>query len=240
MNAQIEMERGRHAHRTEIRRAMGSGFHLMHLRQVRDFSQVSDASRVNDRGPDVVDELLLNELLTIEDRVEHLADGNRRGRVLADQPESRLQFRGRRIFEPEKMVRLESLAQTRSLDRRQAMMRIVQQLHVGSEVVAQPPEQRRHEVQISIGAPAVFGRQAGLRGFVVQLAAADAVRRLQTGDAALNADGVVTESHVLRHGCERSRDRTRELHRETARRAADTPASEAPFPEYPTARYRRR
>src|SRR2546430_1709225 len=118
VNAQIEVQRRCHANGTEIGRAVRAGLHLMHLREVRDLPQVRDAAGMNDGCPNVIDELLLNELLTVENRVEHLSDGNRRRRVLADQPEAGLQLRGRRIFQPEQMVWLQAPPQPRGPHRR--------------------------------------------------------------------------------------------------------------------------
>ena len=125
---------------------------------MRDLPQVRDAPRVDDRRPDIVDELLLNELLAVENGIEHLAHRNRRRRMLANQAEPRLQFRRRRIFEPEQMVRLEAFPQPRRLDRRQPMMRVVKQLHVGTDLVAQALEERRDKGQILVGAPPVLRR----------------------------------------------------------------------------------
>ncbi len=109
---------------------MRSGAHLIQLGKTRDFPQMTDAAGVHDRRADVVDQLLLDELLAVEDRVEDFADRERRRRVLADQPEALLQFRRSRIFQPEEMVRLEVFAETGGFNRRQAMMDIVQQMHV--------------------------------------------------------------------------------------------------------------
>ena len=58
--------------------------------------------------------------------VEDFPDGKRRGRMPANEPETFLQFGGRRIFEPEHVIRLELFAEPRRFDRRQAMMRVVQ------------------------------------------------------------------------------------------------------------------
>ncbi len=48
---------------------------------------VRDAARVHDGRADVIDELILDQVLAIPDRVEHLADGQRRNRVLSNQLE---------------------------------------------------------------------------------------------------------------------------------------------------------
>ena len=57
---------------------------LMQRREVRDAPHVRDAAAVHDGRADVVDELVLDEVLAVPDRVEHLAHRERRHRVLAD------------------------------------------------------------------------------------------------------------------------------------------------------------
>ena len=70
VHTQIEVERCSHADRAEVSRPMRSRAHLIHLRQAGDFSQMRDSSRMNDRGPYVINELFLYELLAIVNRVE--------------------------------------------------------------------------------------------------------------------------------------------------------------------------
>ena len=82
------------------------------------------------RHADVVDELLLHEQPRIPDGVEHLADGQRRRGVLADEPEALLVLGGHSVFEPEQPCEFQILAETGGLDRRQAVMRIVQELDI--------------------------------------------------------------------------------------------------------------
>ena len=89
VHGQIEVQRRRHADRRQIGRAMRAGPHVVQLGEVRDPPQVRDPARVHDRRADVIDELLADQLLAVVDRREHLAHRQRRGRVLADQPEAR-------------------------------------------------------------------------------------------------------------------------------------------------------
>ena len=98
--------------------AMTAGPHLVQLGEAGDLPQVADAPRVNHGGADVVDQLLLNELAAVVNRIEHLADGERCRRVLADQPEALLVLGRSRVFEPEEMVRLERSAEARCFDGR--------------------------------------------------------------------------------------------------------------------------
>ena len=148
-------------------------------------TQVRDAARVHDRRADVVDQLLADQLLAVVDRREHLADRERRRRVLPDQPEALLQLGRHRVLHPEQPVRLERLAEPRRLDRRQAVVDVVQQVHVRAELAPRAFEQRRHDVQVLLRRPERLQRLALLGRLVVQLAARDAVRVRDAGHAAL-------------------------------------------------------
>ena len=127
----------------QVGRAVRAGAHAGRARRGGDLAQVGDAAGVHDRGADVVDELLLDQLLAVVDRVEHLADRERRRRVLADQPEALLVLGRRRVLQPEQVVRLERLAEPRRLDRRQAVVHVVQQVQVGPEALAQRARRAR-------------------------------------------------------------------------------------------------
>ena len=108
-------------------------------------------------------------------------------RVLPDQLERPLILGRRRVLQPEQPIRLEVARQSRGLDRRQAMMRVVQQLDVVAVVHAQPLEQLRHDAQILRRGPQRFERQRAL-GRLVRLArAGDAVGLLQARHGALRA-----------------------------------------------------
>src|SRR5947209_5764604 len=63
MHAEIEVERGGHAYGTQVRCAVAAGAHLIEFRQTGDLAQVGDSSGMDDRCPDVVNELLLDQLL---------------------------------------------------------------------------------------------------------------------------------------------------------------------------------
>ena len=122
------MERRGHAHRGKVRYAMAAGSHVEKLGQVRDLSQVADAAGMNHRRTDVVDELFLDELLAVVNRIEDLTHGERRRGVLADDPEALLQLCRHGILQPEQVGRLECLPQPHSLDRREPVMRVVQEV----------------------------------------------------------------------------------------------------------------
>lgn len=98
MHAEIEVERGSHADWAQICGAMGTRSHVIYVGEIRNSPQVRDSARVHDGGADIVDQLFLDQLLAIVDAVEHFTDRERRGGVLADDPEALLQFGRRRIF----------------------------------------------------------------------------------------------------------------------------------------------
>src|SRR5207342_898211 len=107
VDAEVEVQRGRHTHGAEIGGAVRSGPHVMQLGQVRDLPEMTDATGPDHRRADVVDELFLNQEMAILNDIEDFAHGQRRRRVLANQAETLLYFGGDGIFEPEQMVRLE-------------------------------------------------------------------------------------------------------------------------------------
>ena len=68
---------------------MTPGAHLVQFGEVGDLHEVRQATGVDDGRADVVDQLLLDQLMTVEDRVEHLAHGQRRRGVPPDETERR-------------------------------------------------------------------------------------------------------------------------------------------------------
>ena len=59
-----------------------------------------NASRVNYRCPDIVNQLFLNQLLAIVDAVKYFTHGQRSSGVLPDEPETLLQLGRNWIFQP--------------------------------------------------------------------------------------------------------------------------------------------
>ena len=127
--------------------------------------------------------------------------------MLANQPEAFLQFGRNGIFEPEEMMRLERLAEPRRLDWRQPMVRVVEQVHVGSELVPDALEESGNDREVPLGAPRRFQGLGLFRGFVEQRAAADAVRVRHPRHAALRADRAVAKLNVFPDGRHRVVDR---------------------------------
>src|SRR3546814_11784175 len=91
---------------------------------------------MNHGSPDVVDELILDELAAVVDGVEDFADGDGRHGMLADQLQPLLILRRRRVFHPEQAVGLEALAEACRLDGRQPMMYVVQGLDAAPVLLA--------------------------------------------------------------------------------------------------------
>ena len=101
VNAQIEMQRGRHAYWTHVGGAVAPRSHVIKFCQAGDFLQMGNPPRMHDRGSNVVDELLLNQQLAIVNRVENLTHRQGNRGVLADKAKALLQLRRNGIFEPE-------------------------------------------------------------------------------------------------------------------------------------------
>src|SRR5260370_38748142 len=142
------MQRGRHANRTQIGCAVRSGLDLVQLGKRCDLSQMTDPTRVHDCGPDVIDELLLNELMAIVDRVEDFADRDGRRRVLPDQSERFLGLGFRWILEQEEMVGRWIFSEAGALVRRLTMVRVVEQERLRTEIHAQKLSEYWHEFVI--------------------------------------------------------------------------------------------
>ena len=123
---------------------MAAGTHMVEFGEARDAAQMRDAAGMHHGRADIVDQLLLDQLLAVPDRIEHFADGQRRRGVLADQAEAGLVFRRHRILHPEQAIGFEILAQPPGLDRGQAVVHVVQQVHVPAQRLARRFEQRRH------------------------------------------------------------------------------------------------
>src|SRR5262249_20277519 len=135
-NGQVQVQRRGHAHGREVGGAVAARAHAVELGQVQDAAQVGDPAGVHDAHADEVDELLGDELLAVPDRVEDLADRQRRGGVLAHEAQVGLELGGDRVLEPEELVGLERLAQLRGFDRGEPVVHVVQEAQVGPEGVA--------------------------------------------------------------------------------------------------------
>jgi len=149
---------------------------LGHEVWVGDAAQMRDAAGVNYCRADEIDQLLGDQRLAIVDRVEYLADGNRRDGVLSNDPEALLVFGRRRILHPEQPVRLQRFAKTRRLDRGQPVVYVVQDVMLKAEAGTDRLEQFRGMIQILRGRPDVLRGQCRIGGFVVHPVLRHAVR----------------------------------------------------------------
>lgn len=140
----VEVQGRAHAHRRQIGGAVEAGAHLMQRGKIGQPAHMRDAAGMDNGGADVVDQLLLDQVLAVPERIEHLAHRQRRYRVLANHFERALVFRRGGVLQPEQAVRLQVATQARSFDRCEAVMRIVQQFDLIAVVGAQLLEQLRH------------------------------------------------------------------------------------------------
>src|ERR1700738_2346039 len=115
---------------------------------------MADSARVYHGGSDVVDQLLFDQLFAIPNAVEYFPHGKRRGGVLTNEAERSLVVRRNGIFQPEQAVGLQSFTQLCRLDRRQPMMRVMEQVDVPTERRAGRLEQLRCRGQILARRPA--------------------------------------------------------------------------------------
>ena len=202
---QVEMQRRAHAHRRQIRGAVAAGTYLIEGGQIGNAAQMRDAAGVGNGHADVVDQLFLNQLLAVPDRVEHFADGNRRHGVLTDQAEGFLVFCRGRVFQPEQAVFFNRLAQPRGFNGRQAVVHIVQQMRLETEFFAHGSKQFGDVIEIFFGRPGLFFRPAFGRGFV-SAALGDAIDRFHARYAALRTNRLEAFFLIFGKGLQGFRD----------------------------------
>src|SRR5947208_3078244 len=145
------MQGSRHAHGAEVCGPVTAGTHLVEFGQSGDLFEMRDASGMDNRRADVVDELFLNQNVAVVDRVKYLSHGQRSGSVTPDDPEPLLQLGWCCIFEPEEMIGFKFFAQARCFDGAEPMMRVVQQMNLRAKLLAQPGEELRRKIQIVLG-----------------------------------------------------------------------------------------
>src|SRR4051812_23638381 len=143
--------------------------HLIHSAKIRDAAQMCYATAVHDGSTKVIDQLILDEMFAVPNRVEYLTDSERRNRVLSNPFEAALIVSRRRVFQPEQSVRLKVASKARCLDWRHAVMRIVHQLNPRTMIDTQFLEQLRNDVQVLRRRPYRFQRQFTLGRFVRSL-----------------------------------------------------------------------
>lgn len=190
VHGEVEVDGGRHADRGDVLRPVDRALDLVLGGEVEELAQRCDASEVRDGRAYVVDQLLGDQGLVVVHRVEDLTDGQRCGRVPADQPQRLLVLGGRAVLQPEQAVRLQVLAQTGGLHGREAVVRVVQEGQLRAELGAHGLQYVRHVTQIGVGVPVLHQRPGLLvqHGGAARVRARHTVDRLQSGDAGLHAD----------------------------------------------------
>src|SRR5262245_13713516 len=98
---------------------------MMDFSQSRNLLQMRDAAAVHDGHADVIDELFGNEYPRIPNGAENLTYRHWRLRVLAYDAITFLEFSGHGVFQPEQMIRLETLSQACCFDGCEAVVRIM-------------------------------------------------------------------------------------------------------------------
>ena len=199
----VEVQRAAHGDGRQVGGAVAAGADLVQRGEVGNAAQVRDAARTHDGAADEVDQLVLDQVLGVPDRVEDLAHSQRRRRMLANQLECLLVFGRRAILKPEQLIGLEHLAEVGGLHRGIAMMAVVQQMMVEAIGRAQLVEQFRHVVQRLARVPAGYRRQGCIRWLIMERAPADAIGVLNARHAALRADRLVAHLDILADGIDR-------------------------------------
>src|SRR3546814_1786685 len=105
-------------------------------------------------------------LAGIVNRVENLPDRQRRGGVLAYEPEALLVLGRYAILQPEQVVRFDFLPKSSRLNGSQPVMHIVQHVNIVTETLTDGREQFRDVIQILFGAPDMLRRKLGVGRFV--------------------------------------------------------------------------
>ncbi len=178
-------------HRRQVGGAVAAGAHLPDRGEIGDATQMRHPTRADDRHADIVDQLVLDQVLAVPQRIEDFTDSQRRRRMLTDQLE-RLLILGRRgVFHPEQLVGLQRPAHLRGFQRRQAVMRVVQEVVVKAELFAQFFEQLRDIVQVFLRRPNGLGRQRAFGRFVEALVLGNAIGLFDAGHAGLGADRLI-------------------------------------------------
>ena len=176
---------------------MGAGANLVKRGKIGDTAHAGDPARVGHGGADIVNQLLLYQLLAVPDAVKDFPDRNGGHGVLADQTEALLIFSRRRILHPEQTILLDALAKARGLDRRQAMVHVMQKVLVEAKSFAHGGKQLRGKIKILLRRPQLLFRPQALGRRLIGLpfAFCHPVGGLHPRNAALHADGL--KAHLL-------------------------------------------
>src|SRR3989454_11903596 len=67
VNGNVEVERRSHRYRREVRRPVAAGLNMVDLGKPSDLSQVSDTTSMDDRHPQIIDQLLGDQNVRVPD-----------------------------------------------------------------------------------------------------------------------------------------------------------------------------
>jgi len=98
------------------------------------------------------------------------------------------------------MIGLELFAKAAGFDGRETVVRIVEEMQVRAEFLAQALEKARDKIEVELGAPSIFLRRILYGRLIVHFAAPDAIDAVEAGDAALRANGFVAHLGILGNG----------------------------------------
>src|SRR6266478_5641547 len=95
------------------------------------------------------------------------------------------------------MMWFEAFSEASRLDRRQPVMRVMQQVKRRPKLTPQAFEQLRDELQVKFGAPQIFSGCARFRRLVVHSSLSHAVGALQSRNSTLCANGFVPQCNIF-------------------------------------------
>src|SRR5512147_287904 len=126
---------------------------MVEVSKVEDAPQVCDAAGVSHRHPDVIDELLADQLLAVPDRIEHLAHRDGSSRMLPDQTVAFLPLGWDGILQPEQPVLLDPPAKPARLAGGQTVVDVMEQVDLESKPLPDRGQHRGNDTQVSLRGP---------------------------------------------------------------------------------------
>jgi hypothetical protein len=124
----------------------------------------------------------------------------------ADELVALLQLGCTGILHPEKMIRLESLAETTRFNRSEAMVNIMEKVHIRPNLNPKLLEKRGNDIQIFFGRPESFGGKAALRGFIWTAGLRHAIACGDARYASLRANRQIAAFDLPAYGVDRFAD----------------------------------
>ena len=116
---------------------------------MRGVARRGDPAHLADMHAQEIDQALFDQQPPFVRVVEQLAHGDGRGAQLADVAEPFDIFRGERIFEEEQLERFNIFGKLDGIDRRKALVDIVEQLHLIANAAADVLDHLEHVAGVS-------------------------------------------------------------------------------------------